>query len=356
MKKYNIFINPKELKELHSNDWSDERVKAVLMFSSNKYKANLCFRGYHIRELRKKSYDLIFTKANFLNQTRMLHLNAEYNDPSLIRNKLSMDFFNSIGVLSPSAEHVLLYINGVFQGVYLQLESMDESSLVRRNLPKGPIFYATNNDANFSLLTAEGNPKSTLLDGYTKKYGNEDAEDSLTDLLVKINTLPNDEFFVEIQKVLHVNQYLTWLAGVVCTQNLDGFENNYALYQNSETGLFEISPWDFDATWGRDIHGEPLEYDYVSITGENTLTARILHFPKFRQEYKEILSNILDHEFTVSRQLPKIHSLLELIMPYLKKDPYYIKKDVHLEEEISIFTDFIQQRRSYLQSKLSTLK
>lgn len=355
MKKYHLFINPKDLKELNSNDWSDERVKALLMFDGSKYKANLSFRGYHIRELQKKSYDLLFSPSPFLNQTRMVHLNAEYNDPSLIRNKLSMDFFQSIGVLSPSAEHVLLYINGVFKGVYLQLESMNERSLARRNLPVGPIFYATNNDANFSLLTAEGNPKSSLLDGYTKKYGNEAAEEYLRDLLIKINTLPNDKFFAEIQKVLHVKQYLRWLAGVVCTQNLDGFEQNYALYRNSETGLFEISPWDFDATWGRDIHGEPLEYDYVPIIGENTLTARILHFPEFRQDYKEILTNLLDHEFTVSRQLPKIHSLLELISPYLKKDPYYIKKDVHFDEEINIFKDFIQKRRSYLQANLPSL-
>ena len=33
--------------------------------------------------------------------------------------------------------------------------------------------------------------------------------------------------------------------------NNDGFTHNYALYRNSETGLFEIIPWDYDATWGR---------------------------------------------------------------------------------------------------------
>ncbi|MFB8733994.1 CotH kinase family protein [Bacillus sp. SL00103] len=31
-----------------------------------------------------------------------LHLNAEYNDPSFIRNRLSFYFFEQIGVLSPS--------------------------------------------------------------------------------------------------------------------------------------------------------------------------------------------------------------------------------------------------------------
>ena len=38
-------------------------------------------------------------------------------------------------------------------GIYLQLESVDEWFLQKRKLPYGPIFYATEYHANFSLLT-----------------------------------------------------------------------------------------------------------------------------------------------------------------------------------------------------------
>lgn len=48
---------------------------------------------------------------------------------------------------------------------------------------------------------------------------------------------------------MDADKYLRWLAGIVFTSNYDGFVHNYALYRNHETGLFEVIPWDYDATW-----------------------------------------------------------------------------------------------------------
>ena len=67
--------------------------------------------------------------------------------------------------------------------------------------------------------------------------------------LYQANTLTR-EAQKEIGKFLHVDKYLRWLAGVIFTQNFDGFVHNYALYHNDETNLFEVIPWDYDATWG----------------------------------------------------------------------------------------------------------
>ena len=56
------------------------------------------------------------------------------------------------------------------------------------------------------------------------------------------------------------------LLGVIFTQNFDGFVHNYALYRNAETGLVEVIPWDYDATWGRDVNGKVMREDYLRIT------------------------------------------------------------------------------------------
>lgn len=94
------------------------------------------------------------------------HLNSEFMDPSLIRNKLSLDFFNDIGVLSPKSQHVFIKINGQTQGVYLQLESVDENFLKSRGLPSGSIYYAIDDDANFSLMSErDKDVKTELLQG-----------------------------------------------------------------------------------------------------------------------------------------------------------------------------------------------
>lgn len=355
MKTYKLFVNPTILRELKKDIWSEDYIDAKLMIDEQKHNIKMTFRGHHIRNYRKKSYDILFLKPFLQGSIKAVHLNGEYKDPSLIRNKLSMDFFKSIGVLAPETEHVLLYINGMFNGVYLQLESFNQDSLKKRNLPHGPIFYAINNDANFSLLTAEGDPKPSLDEGYSQKCGTEDDYQFLLEFLVKINTLSDLEFNRQIGNVLNVEKYLRWLAGAICTQNFDGFVHNYALYRNSQTGKFEISPWDYDGTWGRDVHGEELEPDYVPIEGYNTLTARILNYKEYRQTYRQILTNILQRQFTPEFQAPIIEELLNQIKPYIQKDPYAKKNWGKFNREYSYILNFIKERNAYLSEQLTSL-
>lgn len=355
METYKVYVNPSELRNLKADAWSEEAIKGTLITNKIKYQIHLTLRGHQIRNHKKKSYHIQFLKPWYKDHVHEIHLNAEYKDPSLIRNKLSMDFFHNIGVLAPKTEHVLLYINGHPQGIYLQLESVDQDFLKNRNLPQGPIYYATNNDANFSLLTAEGDVKPSLDEGYTKILGTEQDDEYLLELLIKINTLNDEQFNKEIGGILNIDHYLRWLAGAVCTQNFDGFVHNYALYRNSGTALFEISPWDYDGTWGRDIHGEPLDFDYVPIQGFNTLTARLLNCYEYRKNYQQILEHILKTEFTVEQLSPLVEKLLKQLQPHIKNDPY-IKKNLEIfSTELNFILNFIENRNNFLTEQLLLL-
>lgn len=355
MLKYEILINPKWLRKLEYDIWNDDLVPAVLKIGNNRYKISLSYRGNVIRDKKKRSYRIVFEKPFTKNGAHELHLNAEFSDISLCRNKLSLDFFDRIGVISPHSRHILLYVNGYCKGIYLEIESLDQYLLEKRNLPDGAIIYATNNRANFSLITKKNEPKKRLDQGYTLKYGNKEDMEHLRSFIAMINVLKNEDFKREIVNILDVDKYLRWLCGVVCTQNYDGFIHNYALYKNGETNLYEISPWDYDGTWGRNLHGRLLDYDYVPVTGYNTLTGRILHFPEFKSKYKEILSSILDNDFTVEVQAPIINELLEKIKPYISLDPYIELDEETLDEEKNVFFEFIRNRNAYLSSELSIL-
>ena len=235
------------------------------------------------------------------------------------------------------------------------LESFDQYLLKKRNLPDGAIIYATNYFANFSLLSPENELKESLDEGYTLKYGNQEDMEKLEQFIAKINSLNNQDFEKEIQKYLDIEQYFTWLSGVICTQNFDCFIHNYALYQNSKTGLYEMTPWDYDGTWGRDLHGQPLEHDYVPITGYNTLTGRLLHIASFKQKYREILSNVLDDSFTVELHEPKINDLFQTLIPYTSLDPFIKVNEKAFEIEKKFMLDFIKKRRSFLKQQLASL-
>ena len=353
---YQLFIHPLDLSELRKDIWCDDPISAKLTINKRKYDIDIAYRGSHIRDFRKKSYHISFYKPSTYRNAKEIHINAEYKDPSLLRNKLSLDFFNEIGCLSPKSQFVNMKLNGKNEGLYLELESVDEHFLTNRQLPQGPIFYAVDGDANFSLMSdLDKEVKKSLKVGYELKYGTEQDEFHLQKMIIEINTISKAEFENEIVKYLNVDQYLRWLAGVVFTQNFDGFVHNYALYQNSETRLFEVIPWDYDATWGRDVNGKVMEEDYLRIEGFNTLTARILDVKTFRHQYKNLLEVILNNQFNVDYLKPKIQGMHDLIRPYIQKDPYK-KDDIHLfDKEPEYILDFIEARAKYIRGKLDTL-
>lgn len=354
MLKYEIFINPKLLLKLEDDIWEDEHVPALLKIGKKRCKIGLTYRGNVIRKKKKKSYNIIFKNPYLIDGSHEIHLNAEYDDISMSRNKLSLDFFDRIGVISPHSKHVLLYINGFYKGIYLELESFDQHLLKKRNLPDGPIIYATNYFANFSLLSPENELKSSLDEGYTVKYGTEKDLALLEDFIEIINTFPNEEFEKEVGKILDIEKYLKWLAGVVCTQNFDGFIHNYALYRNSDSNLYEITPWDYDGTWGRDLHGRELEYDFVPVSGYNTLTGRLLHIQPYRLKYKEILSSILDNHFCLETLEPIIDQQFQTLKPFVGSDPYINMDEKYFYKEKEVILKFIKKRNDYLKKELAS--
>lgn len=166
---YQLFIHPNFVSELRKDVWMDDPVSAKLTINKKKYEIDIVYRGSHIRELRKKSYQLSFYKPSIYRKAKEFHLNAEFKDPSLLRNKLSFDFFNEIGCLSPNSRFVFVKLNGKNEGIYLEIESVDEFFLANRQLPEGPIYYAVDGDANFSLMSnLDKEVKKSLTLGYEK--------------------------------------------------------------------------------------------------------------------------------------------------------------------------------------------
>jgi spore coat protein H len=353
---YKLFINPSDLRELEWTIWIDDPIPAQLMLDGKRLDIVISYRGSHIRDFSKKSYQISFYKPKKYKGANLIHLNAEFKDPSLIRNKLSFDFFSEIGVLAPQSRHIFLTQNGKAEGIYLEIESVDENFLKKRNLPNGSIFYAVDGDANFSLMSdLDKETKKSLELGYERKYGTRADDHYLQEFIYKINTIPQSEFSRKIPKYVNVDKYLRWLAGIIFTSNYDGFVHNYALYRNGDNGLFEVIPWDYDATWGRDVDGKLMEANYVPIDGYNTLTARLLAVDGFRKQYQRLLIDIMNHQFTVEFMKPKVEKLLTLIRPYVLQDPYKKQHINDFDLELGFITKYIQERRRYLYGKLAKL-
>ncbi|MGN7468359.1 CotH kinase family protein [Brevibacillus sp. SAFN-007a] len=354
---YHLRCDSRLLDQLNEDVKAHRSIPATLGFHGEFYQIELAYRGAHTRQFAKKSFQITIVPPQLFRGAREFHLNAEFVDPSYMRNKLSFDFFTQIGSFAPQTEHVLLYLNDECLGIYLKIEAVDDRFLAARNLPAGPIYYAVNAHANFSLFrpkTTEA--KAALEAGYQRKLGTAADDGDLRELIFRINATPPALFAHVIEKWVDIPQYLRWLAGAVCTQNLDGFLHNYALYRHGENKRFFIIPWDYEATWGRDVNGHVLAPANLRIQGFNTLTARLLDVPVFRAQYVRLLRSILDTTFTVAHLRPHILALHDTLRPFVSLDPY--KQDVlaTFATEPAFICAFIEERNQFLRQSLEAFE
>ncbi|WP_082883681.1 CotH kinase family protein [Bacillus sp. SJS] len=356
IKKLNCSITPRHLTELRRDLWNDEPLPTTLVFQDQiKVHAEIAYRGAHTRKAKKKSYFINHAGRKKVKGEREFHLNAEYYDPSFMRNALSFKFLDLIGLIVPHWEYVKFYINGKYEGIYLKLESVNEDFAEKHRLNPCSIIYAIDGDANFSLHSdLDKSLKKNLLQGYELKSGNKSALMRLTEFIVFVNTATHQEFEKRITEYINVRQYLSWLAGVVCLQNFDGFVHNYALLLDEQTNQFIIIPWDYDATFGRDVNGTDMGAEYVRIEGYNTLSARLLAIESFKNIYAGLMNSLLDQTFTTKTITPMMDDLFAQLEPEVQGDPYVGKYVQEFRQEPRFIKDFIQARNDFLSRELSS--
>ncbi len=348
----NLVIGNQQLKQLKKDVWSNRFVKGNYMNAGKLTEIRIRYRGRHTRDYPKRSYEVVRGGKTY-------HYNAEYDDPSLIRNALSFRFFEWIGVPCPKAKHCLLQLNGQNLGVYLEIEGVDRFFFRKRGIPVQSMFYAEDDDANFSLLAGESRKKkASLFSGYKQMIGTAEDRRRLVMFIRKLNSLGSGRskaLFAYLQLRLDIDNYLRWLAGAVLTGNYDGFDQNYALYRHRKLQKYRMIPWDYEGTWGRNCYGKPCGSDLVRVTGYNRLTRLILQNPLLREKYKRLLARILTDTFTKRRILPVAAAMQQAIRPHLMRDTARKWSIADFDGEIYMIRDYIEERRTLVADALRDL-
>ena len=114
-----LTISESNLQSLYADPESNSEYYAVFNFTRGDstigpIDVGLRFRGDTIRHKQKKSFRISFNSfdaGNDLYGIEKMDLNAEINDPSLVRSKLGWELFRYLGVAGSRSNHLLLYIN-----------------------------------------------------------------------------------------------------------------------------------------------------------------------------------------------------------------------------------------------------
>ncbi len=337
-----ILIDPDSLDAIFNDVSSYHEYPATFIFSSGELvdtveEIGFRLRGNTSRYSPKKSFKVsfnTFVQGRKFYGLEKMNINGEHNDPSVIRSKLCWDILRKMGVPAPRANHVGLYVNGSYYGLYIHVEHIDEEFVLSR---------FGNNDGNLykCLWPADLAYFSSDPDDYKFESENRRTydlrtntqEDNYGDLyqLIEILTRTTDaEFPCELEKVFNVDDYLKILAFDVMSGNWDDYSylmNNYYLYHNTASGKFEFIPYDLDNTLGIDWIGRDWAtrdiYDWSNSDEARPLHNRILGIQKYRDQYSYYLNHLITEIMEPAVFFPCIDAIHDMIAPYIQNDPFY---------------------------------
>ncbi|MCD4694786.1 MAG: CotH kinase family protein [Bacteroidales bacterium] len=337
-----IEINPDTLEWIYDNVESYQVFHATFMFTRGDMvdtieNVGFRLRGNTSRHSAKKSFKISFNTfepGRKWHGLEKLNLNGEHNDPSISRSKISWDLLRQFNIAAPRSNHVEVYINGNYYGLYINVEHIDEEFVESRFGNKNGNLYKCLWPADLDYKGADPDLyKENLYDRRTYDLKTNTALDDYTGLAHFIDVLNNsddNEFLCEMDKVFNIYDYLKIMVVDVFIGNWDGYiynKNNFYLYHNTATDKFEYIHYDLDNTLGIDWFdrdwGSRDVYDWQQ-HGDNVrpLYTRIIENQELKNQYTFYFHQLLE-ELITSDLTNKINNLRDKIAPYVVSDPYY---------------------------------
>ncbi|TWU48095.1 CotH kinase family protein [Rubripirellula reticaptiva] len=361
-----------------------------------RFKGNSSFDGSGVKKSIKIDFNE-FVDSTFLG-LKKLNLNNNYNDPTMLREKLFYDYASNFVEGVGRAVFTNVYINGELYGVYTAVEQVDSTFTQSRfgDDEDGNLYKGTASDdavlsdpqADFgSDLTYLGTDQAAYEAFYELKT-NEAANDysQLIELIDVLNNTPSGELADAIEPLLDVQDTLASLALNNLFVNLDSYSgaaHNYYLYDRDDTGQFTHLLWDANESFGTftqfvDRFQNPVEIDPFWLpTGTamgppgtpvedepRPLAENLWAVDDYSIDYLRDLQQMLEEGFDVISATARINELADLIRDDVSADPNkqftLAQFNSNLTTNVSAgnrtiygLTSFIGDRSTYLASALS---
>ncbi|TWU35695.1 Inner spore coat protein H [Novipirellula aureliae] len=362
-----------------------------------RFKGNSSFDGAGVKKSIKIDFNE-FEDLTFMG-LKKLNLNNNYNDPTMLREKLVYDFASNFVEGAGRAVFTKVYINGEYYGLYTAVEQVDSTYVETRfgededgNLYKG----TASDDAVLSDPQADFGSDLTYLGTDQTEYEafyelktNETENDysQLIEFIDVLNNTPTAQLTDAIEPLLDVDDTLAALAINNLFVNLDSYSgaaHNYYLYDRDDTGQFTHILWDANESFGTftqfvDRFQNPVEIDPFWLPTATTmgppgtpiedeerpLMENLWAVDDYSLAYLRDLNEMLQEGFDATTATARINELADLIREDVDADPNKQFTTEAFEMNLTTtgtsggrtiygLTSFISERSTYLSSVLAT--
>ncbi|MGQ1891505.1 CotH kinase family protein [Thermophagus sp. OGC60D27] len=293
---------------------------------------------------------------------KQLNLNNNYDDASLMREKVTADLFREFGVPASQTAFCVIYVdhgNGPqYYGVYTIVEEVDDTVIETQFSDDSGNLYKPDGDAaSFAYGTFD-------TDEFYPKT-NEDETDysdlkSLYDVLHSSERTTDVETWKNnLEAVLNVEQFLKWLAANTIIQNWDTYGNmthNYYLYNNPENSLLTWIPWDNNEALQDGKQSGALSLSLSEVDDNWPLISYLMEVPEYKASYNNYLQQFIEEVFVPEQMVNLYSSYYDLIKDYAYSEETgysFIRSNSEFDNAVEELKTHVTERNnaviSYLQ-------
>ena len=302
-----------------------------------------------------------------------------FNYEPKLRQKLAYDLMHFADVPAAKPQHVILSVNGVEQGLYLQFEDPDNKGWLKAFFSdhKGDLYkvgYDSPDDVpsrRFGELTYLGSDQKVYKNSYNKKMSRPGvAKDDLSTIVAftkELNRISDEQIPAFFEANVDLDALISYLVVSNFIVHWDGYPGrakNYWIYQNTTTGKWTMVPWDMDAVfedpwvWRRNRGNtasifiqfdKQTPYRRRADEGiERPLVRRLMKHKQYRDRYvaryRELTTTILNEAFLIHH----MDALTSLISNTASRSDLRT-----LDRDNARISRFIQKRSKHVGQELS---
>lgn len=343
-----LFYNEKQWYKVGIRVKGNSSLQSTYSSGIKKYSFKLDFNQF------EDSYPQI--KDQRFNGFKQLNLNNNFEDKSLMREKVAGDLFREFGLPVAQTAYYEVYINyqgkPQYFGLYTLVEEVD-NTVIKTQFGNGDgnLYKPEGTAASFAL------GKFNTTDFYKKTneaIGDWTDVKSLYEALHSgLRTSDPKAWRVLLESKIDVNLYIRWLAANTVMQNWDTYgrmTHNFYLYNDPSTSRFVWIPWDNNEALQEGKMGGGIALNLSGVTSEWPLISFIASDDTYYALYKQKAKEFASMVFEPSRMYAKYDYYNNLIGESVRKEE---SGYTFLNNGASDFSSAISQLKLHVDKRFS---
>lgn len=252
---------------------------------------------------------------------KSLVLDNVTQDPSMMRELLANNVFESVGIPYSQIAFCRLTVNTDYWGLYTLIEPVSKPFLkMRLGEESGALFdYTYSGDYRFGYLGDSLTPYVPL--PFSPDTNADHLDNGLADFIKAINQTPQSGYAAAMESYIDVRKFLTYVAVENACAEYDGFVgqfgmNNFYLYQYGNQKKFTVIPWDKDTSF------QAAEWPVQQRMDTNEFTKRLMLDPAMKSYYESEVKRIASNYVTTAFLGAKVDQFANLIRASVNADTH----------------------------------